>query len=382
LAAAYICSGLYASHLQHPNNLLEAAYLPYVLLYFLKTLSSKELPDALYLAITLFFFINSGYPGFPISLLYFFLVILLVWVIAAGHSGISERIKKGAFLLLVSLLFTVVLSLPYLVSVYEILDNFYQAKKNITPELIANGGMTFRSLISLLWPLASMVQAEFYQTDIAWNNVHRHNTFIFLYFFDTISLAQLKDPILCGGLFLLKNALPPNSPVETVLKTVGKTKFVKEPSLFSNNISIDDGSAYPSTFASYASFTRLGRVQSICSKRGMYLKHSDTAAARNVSLSATSFIFDITVPKMDTIVVLQNYSPNWSVSVDSNETKVIRSKEAFIFLPVTQGQHHVQLEYYPRFPVIAFFCSLCGWLTIAIIVWIWRRPRTHNSTGR
>jgi len=33
----YVCSGFYVAHLQHTNNIFESSYIPFVLLYFLKT---------------------------------------------------------------------------------------------------------------------------------------------------------------------------------------------------------------------------------------------------------------------------------------------------------------------------------------------------------
>lgn len=536
LAGVYVCSGFYAAHLQHPNNLLEAAFLPYVLLYFFKTLYSKNFRDSLYLSVSLFFFINSGYPGFPISLFYFLLIIFLLCFITDDQFRKFNNIKRILFLLLNSLLFAIILCLPYLVSVYEIFDNFYQAKENVTQDFIAHGGITIRSLISFLWPLAAMVHEEFYKTDIAWNNMYCGITLLSFFIFTILYIQhKLKYPIFFSGLFLLLlsfqgniksvlyshlpglslvrsngefriyfilstivlsgfavnqvtknedygrlrkillslicisvvtifvggmtvignknflqlntsavityfknlsipdaifiescialpllliswffvkrknvvlvvmavdvlfnfwiclpyggvgltnesevnrsiqetiesiNTLPSNIPVDTVVNSFSKTKFIREPSLFSDNISVDDGNAYPSMFSSYFNFINKGDVTSINSKRGIFLKNVDANMVSDLSLSAASFVFNISVPKNDTITILQNYSDNWSAYVDNRKVKINHLNDTFISIPVTKGEHIVSLRYYPFFPVVAFFCSLFGWLVITVL---------------
>jgi uncharacterized membrane protein YfhO len=166
----------------------------------------------------------------------------------------------------------------------------------------------------------------------------------------------------------LINALPENSPVNAVLNQFSKTEYIKEPSLFSNNIAIDDGNAYPSMFTSYFNFIRSKNYSSIYSKRGVYLKISDTNVISNLLMAATSIIFDISVPKNDTIIILQNYSDNWSAFVDNSKVKIEKSNNTFISIPLTGGEHTIELKYYPFIPVVTFFCSLSGWLIIAVLI--------------
>ena len=135
---------------------------------------------------------------------YFFLGFFLISVITTKELRSRENIKRSLFLLLISFLFTVILCLPYLVSLYQISNNFYQAKENVTSDFISHGGITIRSLISLLWPLASMVHEEFYKTDIAWNNMYVGITLLSFFIFSILCIQhKLKYPILFGGLFLL-----------------------------------------------------------------------------------------------------------------------------------------------------------------------------------
>src|SRR5439155_19732074 len=99
-------------------------------------------------------------------------------------------------------------------------------------------------------------------------------------------------------------------------------------------------------------------VESINSKRGVFLKSSDTNTIINLSVSASSIAFGINVPKNDSIIVLQNYSGNWSAFVDNSKANINRAKDTFMLMPVTTGKHNISLKYFPFLPVIAFFCSL------------------------
>ena len=162
------------------------------------------------------------------------------------------------------------------------------------------------------------------------------------------------------------NKLPSNSPVNTVSLTFSKTEFVAEPVLFSNSIAFNNGSAYPSMFASYSNFLKSEDSKFISTKRGIYLKNSDTTVIRQVSISTNCIAFNVHAATNDTIVVLQNYSDNWSGFVDNTETEIQQFNQIFISVPVTKGEHFIKLEYFPISSVIAFWISLGGWGIIII----------------
>ena len=205
LSLSYACSGFFVCHIQHTNNLFEAAFLPFVLVYFLQLVYQPSTKYAVLLAISLFFLVNSGYPGFPISAIYF-LVLLLLLVLFNNPSTYSTGYLKKIFsYLLLAIVLAVLFSLPYLVSLTDIANNFSRASPfAINGAFIENGGITSRSLLSLFFPLATAIHPEFYQTDISWNNLYFG---IVLLPFFIYAACQVKNkfvlPLLFAGLFLL-----------------------------------------------------------------------------------------------------------------------------------------------------------------------------------
>ena len=174
------------------------------------------------------------------------------------------------------------------------------------------------------------------------------------------------------------NTLPANSPINAVSDSFVRTKFIKEPSLFSNNISIDDGNAYPSMFTSYFNFIRNKRDTSIGCKRGIYLKNANKDMIRGLSLSANAIVFEINAPKNDTIVIFQNYSNNWRGFIDNKEARIKKLDGTFISMSVEKGEHFIKLEYFPLSAVAAFFVSLLGW-TVTILLILFYKKFTHAN---
>ena len=129
---------------------------------------------------------------------------LLLLVINRTFNNIRHLKKIFAFLLL-AIVLGILFSLPYLVSLMDIADNFYRAIPfSINSIFLENGGITERSLLSLLYPLATAIHPEFYHTDISWNNLYFG---IVLLPFFIYAAWKVKNrfilPLLFSGLFLL-----------------------------------------------------------------------------------------------------------------------------------------------------------------------------------
>ena len=205
LSISYACSGFFVCHIQHTNNLFEAAFLPFVILYFLKLISRPNYLNAFLLSISLFFFVNSGYPGFPIVTLYF-LGFLLMFILIKNPSQTEKwDLKKIVAYLLLSIVLAILFCLPYLISLIDIGDNFFRANVfSIDKTFTKNGGITIRSLISLLFPLATAIHPEFYQTDISWNNLYFGIVLLPFFFYSILCVKnRFLFPLLFSGLFLL-----------------------------------------------------------------------------------------------------------------------------------------------------------------------------------
>ena len=201
----FVCSGFYAAHLEHPPYIFECAYIPFVVLFFLRTIFLPVLRNAVLLGISLFFLINSGYPGFCISTLYF-LIFLFIGILVS-HKAIRA---KRHLLPVMGFMFCAcaiggILSSPLLVSYWGIANNYNHADGYSLIKGFGDfGGLTPRSLLSFIWPFASPVDASFYKTDATWNNIYCG---IVLTCFFIVALLKSKQkllwPIVIAGFFLL-----------------------------------------------------------------------------------------------------------------------------------------------------------------------------------
>lgn len=170
LALGFVLSGFFSAHLQHPHYLFEAAFLPFVFLGFLRSVYSPGLKNSIFLAIGVFFLVNSGYPSFSIGLAYF-LAVTLACIALFDRNSLRSGAGKIILFLLIAVAFAFVLCLPYLYSLYQFFP-FFNRSQPVSASYLDTGGITPQSLLSLLFPLPSVTSPDFFQTNIAWSNLY------------------------------------------------------------------------------------------------------------------------------------------------------------------------------------------------------------------
>lgn len=79
--ASYIGCGLLVGNAQHFTYIISTCWLPYVLLYFIRTLQSAGLKNALALALFLWLFFTGGYPAFFIITAYILAIGFCIFLI-------------------------------------------------------------------------------------------------------------------------------------------------------------------------------------------------------------------------------------------------------------------------------------------------------------
>lgn len=206
IMVCYVCSGYYAAHLTHPPYIFEIAYIPFIVLFFLKSVFSPNLKYAIYLGISLFFLINSGYPGFCIATLYFLAALFIALIFFNPEIRKSNSLLPSIKFLSLSCIIGVILSLPLIVSYISIINNYNRSNGfSISQSFTQYGGMMPRSLLSFFWPFASPLNASFYKTDATWNNIYCGIILSGFFLLALIKSKQkLKWPlVICGFLLLL-----------------------------------------------------------------------------------------------------------------------------------------------------------------------------------
>lgn len=104
--ASYIGCGLLVGNAQHFTYIISACWLPFVLLYFVKTIDDKGLKNPLGLAVFLWLLFTGGYPAFFIITAYILAIgFLLYWLMSRAETKrllINASLAGVVFLLLAS----------------------------------------------------------------------------------------------------------------------------------------------------------------------------------------------------------------------------------------------------------------------------------------
>ncbi len=208
LGIAFPLSGFFSAHLQHPHYVFEAAFVPFVILYFLQLIYQPLWRNAIYFAIAVFFLVNAGYPSFTIGAIYFLFILLsgiLLFNLLSKNRQQLPAIQYGKMVTMlgISALLIIILCLPFLYSVWQFYP-YFNRSSSVTQEYIASGGMTFRSLIALLFPMASASDPGFFGTDRSWSNVYIGLGPLLFYLYALFRVKHsLKYIFIIAGLFMM-----------------------------------------------------------------------------------------------------------------------------------------------------------------------------------
>ena len=166
-AMAFMGGGFIVGHLQHFCWITGAAFFPYVLLYFLKSLENPKIKNLASGSIFSFLFLASTHPGLVIGAGYFFLFLLLFLFTSSKFSNSKLYLLKvtGVFLLGSLLLSSIVI-----VSNLEVISQMTRGSKVPFSEAL-NMPTTLQSYLSLIFP-SVVNKGSFYNTDISMRNIY------------------------------------------------------------------------------------------------------------------------------------------------------------------------------------------------------------------
>lgn len=172
IAASYMLSGFMLSG-QLINWLAAAAFLPFVLHYYLQTLQSVSYSNAIKTAIALFFLLTAGYPSFFIVTGYLLLFLFLLTAINRYRNKGSSALSWKRFLiqqLLIAIVFAG-LALPVLVSFIDLLPYYDRGSGTTYMDTIRNP-FEWQHLLSLLFPSSIKANDMVTATDVTCRNVY------------------------------------------------------------------------------------------------------------------------------------------------------------------------------------------------------------------
>ncbi len=164
---SYLTCGYIVGHLQHSSWITGAAFLPFIVLYFIKINQHPSLKNFLYGALSIFIFLSSSHPGIIIGAIYFFLLYITAILFIKG-SALKKSLHPG-FLKnnIVFLGIAVLLSIGIAIGYSDVIPHITRG------EIVAESEQptTLQSCISFLFPLA-VHKSDIFNTDISMRNMH------------------------------------------------------------------------------------------------------------------------------------------------------------------------------------------------------------------
>lgn len=163
-ALSYALCGVFISNSQHFPYVISACWLPYVMLFYFKMISTNKKKYAVLAGVFLSLMITGGYPAFTIILSYFLIVYSVVFFV--------KRIKEWKPIVLNNLIFAFVallLSIGLLISVFQVapyltrLADFEIAEAQFSP-------FSPQSFMSFVFPYSSTVDTPFFDSDVSMRN--------------------------------------------------------------------------------------------------------------------------------------------------------------------------------------------------------------------
>lgn len=159
---AYSFSGYIIGHGQHFFLLVGAAWIPFVILHYLKLNQNRNFINVLKTAVFIFLMVTGAYQALSFTLLYLLILLFLYFIIKElaqrSFKGVREIIKVNLFLLLIVVFFL----LPLIISTLEILTSVDRLKSGVSLSQTCSFGQSIKSIISFIIPFSTLKYEEFF----------------------------------------------------------------------------------------------------------------------------------------------------------------------------------------------------------------------------
>lgn len=233
IATAYMFSGFMIGNAQHFTWIISAAWIPYILGYFIKFTESGKYMHAMTAGFFMYLLVSGGYPAFTVILCYLLLMILIFYMVPMIKKKEWKKLvlflKLNSAFLISSILFSAVV----LVSVSGVTAYITRGTK-LPVELALFCPLSPQCLVSFILPFSVIKDMAFFGTDLSMSNIY-FGLPLFLFF--TLSLFIRKPSLvrifLWFGIFCLTAALGEYLPVRKFLYDYFPMMgFFRFPSLF------------------------------------------------------------------------------------------------------------------------------------------------------
>lgn len=172
IAVSYMLSGFMLGG-QLINWLAAAAFLPFVIYYYLQTLRSSSFANPIKTGVALFFLLTAGYPSFFILTGYVLFFLFVAEIVKRYRNKTASNISWQKFLLLQFLILIVfaLLSLPPIISFIDLLPYYGRGGGTTYADTLSNS-FEWQHLFSLIFPSSIKANDVISATDITCRNVY------------------------------------------------------------------------------------------------------------------------------------------------------------------------------------------------------------------
>lgn len=217
MGCSYMFSGFFIGNSQHYTIIVSAAWIPYVINYYIKFSREKKYFHSVTAAFFMYLLLSGGYPAFTIILGYFlailFLYFLLGTITKKGWLSIIKLIKLNFVFAFTLTLFSAVI----IISAYTV-SSYITRGADLPLYLAQLCPFSPQSLISIILPFASIKDLDFFNTDLSMTNIYFGLiAFVFFILSFFYKKPRLIIVFLLWGVFCLTAAMGSYLPVRKFL---------------------------------------------------------------------------------------------------------------------------------------------------------------------
>jgi hypothetical protein len=168
IGVTYMLSGFFVAHSQHFYSIISAAWLPFIVLNFLRLVQLKQLKYGLYTSLFLFLTLTGGNHTFAFFTLYLLLIISVYYLYVNYKNGIPAFLSLFKQLL-ITLLLTIAQVVMVILAFIQV-QPFISRLSGLDYNSCISNSFTWQALVSFFQPFATTVNWEYYQTDPSMSN--------------------------------------------------------------------------------------------------------------------------------------------------------------------------------------------------------------------
>lgn len=228
---SYMLSGFFTGNAQHLTWIISGAWWPFIILFFMMMIHTQHWKYALQLALVYFMMLTGGYPAFSIVTAYILIATTVIYLL------INRKNKPFCFSLLkngaITGFSTILISSVMLVSSYISFQLAGRAD-GLSKDLAMANPFSPQAMLSFLFPLASLRNPEFFDTDVSMSNGF-FGLLLLIGFIYTFFRKKSKTEwiILIGSILFLLAAMGKYTPVRSgMFDFLPLMKIFRMPSLF------------------------------------------------------------------------------------------------------------------------------------------------------